>query len=150
MNRPRLLAAFFALAFGISWLIRAPLWLPALVSSLLLTAGWALWHAPLFLYRPGDVGMSAGGVAGWLFSLATEALLLTWLYNESRGSLLVVALFHAAIDVVFTLDISTPGVVNLAGMLITLWGVIVLLVASPRNLSKRGKQIIGPIQESRE
>jgi uncharacterized protein len=72
-------------------------------------------------------------------------LLLTWLYNESRGSLLVVAFFHAAIDVVFTLDISTPRVVNVAGMLITLWGTVVLLVAGPGNLSRRSKEIIGPL-----
>lgn len=71
----------------------------ALVSSLLLTCGWALWHAPLFLYRPGYTQMNGAGIAGWFFSLVTGAVMLTWLYNGSRGSILVVALFHAAVDV---------------------------------------------------
>jgi membrane protease YdiL (CAAX protease family) len=71
----------------------------ASVSSLLLTLGWALWHTPLFAYRPGYASMDAMGVAGWFFSLLTDA---------SRGSLLVVALFHAAVDVVFTSDASSP------------------------------------------
>jgi uncharacterized protein len=113
----------------------------ALVSSLLLTLGWAVWHAPLFLYRPGYTGMDVAGIAGWLFSLVTGSVLLTWLYNGSRGSLLVVAIFHAAIDVVFTSEGSTPAVVNAAGALITIWGVIVVVAAGPRYLSKRGKVV---------
>lgn len=110
----------------------------ALFASLLLTLGWALWHLPLFFYRPGYTSMNAAGVAGWFFSLLTGAVLLTWLYNESRGSILVVALFHATVDVVFTSDTSSPSVVNAVGALITVWGIIVLVVAGPRYLSRRG------------
>ena len=113
----------------------------ALVASLLLTCGWALWHLPLFFYRPGYTSMDAAGVAGWFFSLLTGAVLLTWLYNESRGSILVVALFHATVDVAFTSDISSPFVVNIAGALITCWGIIVLIAASPRYLARRGKMV---------
>ena len=113
----------------------------ALVASLLLTLGWALWHAPLFLYRPGYTSMNAAGVAGWLFSLVTGAVLLTWLYNGSKGSLLVVALFHAAVDVAFTSALSSPLVVNIAGALITVCGVIVLVATGPGYLSRRGKMV---------
>ncbi len=113
----------------------------ALVATLLLTLGWALWHVPLFFYRPGYASMDALGVVGWLFSLLTGAVLLTWLYNESRGSILVVALFHGAVDVAFTSSVSSPFAVNVAGALITLWGVAVLLIAGPRHLSGRGKVV---------
>lgn len=111
----------------------------ALVASLLLTVGWALWHVPLFFYRPGYTSMGVAGVAGWLFSLLTGAVLLTWLYNESRGSILVVALFHATVDVAFTSGISSPSVSNAVGALITIWGITVLVFAGPRYLSRRGK-----------
>jgi uncharacterized protein len=113
----------------------------AWVASILLTLGWALWHAPLFLYRPGYTSMNAAGIAGWFFSLATGAVLLTWLYNGSQGSILVVAIFHAAVDVVFTSDISSPFVVNAAGALITMWGIGVLVAAGPGYLSRRGKVV---------
>lgn len=113
----------------------------ALVASILLTLAWALWHLPLFLYRPGYTSMDAAGAAGWFFSLLTGSVLLTWLYNESRGSILVVALFHAAVDVAFTSEISSSPVVTAAGALITVWGIVVLIVASPRWLSKHGKMI---------
>ena len=111
----------------------------AWVVSLLLTLGWALWHLPLFFYRPGYTSMDAAGVAGWFFSLLTGAVLLTWLYNESEGSILVVALFHASVDVAFTSRIASPEVVNVAGALITAWGIVVLVAAGPRRLSS-GRQ----------
>ena len=113
----------------------------ALGATLLLTVGWAVWHVPLFLYRPGYAGMGAAAIAGWFLSLLTGAVLLTWLYNESEGSLLVVALFHATVDVAFTSDISSTLVVNIAGALITGWGILVLIVAGPRFLSRRGKVV---------
>ena len=106
----------------------------ALVATLRLTVGWALWHLPLFFYRPGYTSMGAAGVVGWFFSLLTGAVLLTWLYNESRGSILVVALFHAAVDVAFTSSVSSPFVVDATGALITLWGIAVLIIAGPRYL----------------
>ncbi|MEP6834918.1 MAG: CPBP family intramembrane glutamic endopeptidase [Gemmatimonas sp.] len=110
----------------------------ALASTLILTGGWALWHVPLFLYRPGYLMMSGPGIVGWLFSLLTGAVLLTWLFNESRGSVLAVAFFHAAVDVAFTSDRSSPLVVNAAGAVITLLGIVVLLVAGPKYLSRTG------------
>lgn len=113
----------------------------ALTATLLLTLGWAVWHAPLFLYRPGYVSMGLGGSLGWLLSLLTGAVLLTWLYNESRGSLLVVAVFHASIDVAFTSDVSSDFVVSAAGVLITVWGIAVVVVAGPRFLARRGKVV---------
>jgi membrane protease YdiL (CAAX protease family) len=113
----------------------------ALIATLLLTVGWALWHVPLFFYRPGYTSMDAIGVVGWLFSLLTGSVLLTWLYNESRGSILVVAIFHATVDVAFTSSIASTSVVNITGVLITLWGIIVLIVAGPRCLAKHGKVV---------
>ena len=111
----------------------------AFIATLWLTLGWAIWHAPLFLYRPGFMNMGVAGAVGWLFSLLTGAVLLTWLYNETRGSLLVVALFHAGVDVAFTSAASSPVAVNTAGALITLWGIAVLLTVGPRQLASQTK-----------
>ncbi len=85
--------------------------------------------------------MSAAAIVGWLFSLVTGAVLLTWLYNSSRGSILVVALFHATVDVAFTSTVSTPPVVNIAGALVSICGVLVVFVAKPRVLSTRGSVV---------
>jgi membrane protease YdiL (CAAX protease family) len=65
----------------------------ALPSSLLLTLFWALWHWPLFFYRPGYVTMDLGGIVGWLLSLLTGSVLLTWFFNSSRASILTLRHF---------------------------------------------------------
>jgi membrane protease YdiL (CAAX protease family) len=113
----------------------------AFTATILLTFGWAIWHIPLFFYRPGYMGMGVAEITGWAFSLLTGAVLLTWLYNESRGSILVVALFHASVDIVFTSDMTSQFVVNSIGALVTLWGIIVLITAGPRYLSRQGKMV---------
>jgi membrane protease YdiL (CAAX protease family) len=111
----------------------------ALKATLVLTLFWALWHWPLFLYRPGYASMGPGGAAGWLLSLLTGSVLLTWLYNSSRGSVMVCAIFHATIDIAFTSDYLDKNIVGLMGMCITLWGIAVILIYKPRNLSRSFK-----------
>lgn len=49
----------------------------ALWASLIVTLFWALWHWPLFPYRPGYTDIDIGGSFGWMFSLATGSVLLT-------------------------------------------------------------------------
>ncbi len=113
----------------------------ALTASLLLSVFWAIWHWPLFLYRPGYVNMDVAGIFGWLFSLATGSVLLTWLFNSSRGSILACAIFHATVDIAFTSDFSNADIVQYTGVLITIWGIATVFWFKPRDLSNesRGK-----------
>jgi len=97
-------------------------------ATLLLTAFWALWHLPLFLYRPGYATMDVAGVIGWVFSLLTGSILLTWLFNGSKGSILICATFHSTIDVTFTADSTNKNIVNYMGFLITIWGVATIFI----------------------
>lgn len=97
----------------------------ALTSSLLLTTFWALWHTPLFLYRPGYLHMDAAGIIGWLVSLLTGSVLLTWLFNASRGSILVCAVFHATVDVAFTYPGLQATTISIIGALITTLGLFI-------------------------
>ena len=93
-----------------------------LVSSLFVWFPWALWHAPLDF--TGSVGRT------WLNYLQLRlvffipiTILLTWLYNRSRGSILVVALFHAGFNTFpFVLPYSPPFMV-----LIFVWAALVLI-----------------------
>lgn len=107
----------------------------ALFSSAILTLFWAFWHIPLFLFRPGYEGMGIIGISGWLLSLLTGSILLTWLFNSSRGSILVCAIFHAFADVAFTSYISNDRIVDVTGLLITLYAIAVVILFKPTNLS---------------
>ncbi|MDX1910664.1 MAG: type II CAAX endopeptidase family protein [Saprospiraceae bacterium] len=113
----------------------------ALPASLILAGFWALWHLPLFFYRPGYVDMNMAGITGWILSLATGSVLLSWLLNSSGGSLLVCAIFHATVDIAFTSRFSAPDMVAYTGMLITIWGVFTIIRFKPRNLSS-GNRVI--------
>lgn len=112
----------------------------ALTASLTLTAFWALWHLPLFFYRPGYTAMGIAEIVGWIFSLLTGSILLTWLYNSSNASILVCAVFHSTIDMVFTADIADKSVINYMGFLITVWGILTILIFKPGNLATNGRE----------
>jgi membrane protease YdiL (CAAX protease family) len=119
----------------------------ALVASLILTVLWAVWHWPLFLYRPGYMNMDAPAIFGWVSSLLTGSVLLTWLFNSSKGSILVCAVFHATIDIVFTARYENSNVVNYLGVIITVVGILIAVVYRPANLSKNEKVIyVGDIE----
>ena len=63
----------------------------ALVSSLIVGVIWGLWHIPKFL-APGNTSPF-----GWfMIKVIADAVLYTWLYNNTKGSLLLATLFHAA------------------------------------------------------
>ena len=114
----------------------------ALASSIILTIFWAIWHWPLFFYRPGYTSMELAGMFGWVFSLLTGSILLTWLFNASKASILICAVFHSTIDIAFTADVADTNVMNYMGFLITVWGILTVMIFKPKNLSAIERQKI--------
>lgn len=74
-----------------------------LLGTLILGFLWGFWHLPLRLFQPGDM---EGTGTGWLaFALpfllyvcetAASSILFTWVFNHSRGSILLALLLHAS------------------------------------------------------
>jgi uncharacterized protein len=65
-----------------------------LVGSLVLGSAVGLWHLPNLLTQPGGIH----GVALQIVYTTVVALCFTWAYNRNRGSALIVALLHAALN----------------------------------------------------
>ena len=86
--------------------------------------------------------MGFAGIMGWVFSLLTGSILLTWLYNSSKASILICAVFHSTIDIAFTADITGINVINYMGFLITVWGILTILIFKPRNLAANDRERI--------
>lgn len=110
-------------------------------ATVILSLFWAIWHLPLFGFVDGFTRMGLGGAVGWYLSLLLGAVLFTWLTNSTRGSILIAAVFHGTANIVF----NSPSLGDLAtviGVLMTLWGIIVLLVYHPATLSRVGKYVI--------
>ena len=95
----------------------------ALLASVLLGLVWSLWHLPLFWHA----GNFHSQLPISLFLLQSTALsiLITWLYNASGSSLLLVHLFHTASNL--TLGVLPILPQNTGGDLRPLWAAVGLL-----------------------
>jgi membrane protease YdiL (CAAX protease family) len=72
-----------------------------LVASLVLGVLWALWHLPEFLVPSWAASSGGGGVSGVvLFTITaiTFTVVITWIFNNTRASLLLAVLVHSSID----------------------------------------------------
>jgi membrane protease YdiL (CAAX protease family) len=110
----------------------------ALTSSIVLGVIWTLFHLPLFFTATGSSQAEMSFVS-FLISTISMTVLYTWMYNNTRGSVLMAYLFHAAANTwtqVFSID-HTNHLVNwiLTGLLV-LAAAIVVLATGKENLSK--------------
>jgi membrane protease YdiL (CAAX protease family) len=67
----------------------------AVSASLILGIVWATWHLPLIFTD--DAPMANNSIALLFVLLPAEAVVYTWLYKRTHGSILAAALFHALI-----------------------------------------------------
>lgn len=100
------LAALFVEEFG--WrgfaLPRLQLRQGPLIGTLILGPIWALWHLPAWAFFPSATGAGTSflsfSFAGTFLTFACEtvasAILITWLFNHARGSVLLAILIHAS------------------------------------------------------
>lgn len=65
----------------------------ALAASVIIGAAWAAWHLPLVLM---GISFGEGPPALYILWIAAAAIVLTWLYNSTGGSVLLCMLFHAS------------------------------------------------------
>lgn len=104
----------------------------AFAASIFVGFLWGIWHIPLYfvpqtgqyqtLQAGTDAGFAIGGFVVWTIGLS---VLLTWLFNETRGSLIVVMLFHASVN----LGAFVPAAVHSAGGASLVYVLVTWLVA---------------------
>jgi membrane protease YdiL (CAAX protease family) len=81
-----------------------------LIASIIVGILWGLWHLPLFWIR--DSIQADIPIAWFMVSIVAESILYTWVYRHTQGSVLLVGLFHAAINTwakIFLLPLLTNG-----------------------------------------
>jgi CAAX protease family protein len=106
----------------------------ALRATLLLSVGWGLWHVPYFFYRYHMHGI--GEYTGFYLGLIAGALWLTFLYNSTGGSTLIVIVWHTVWNAVaLAAAVISPALVAVTSALIMVSGVVALLVGGARRLS---------------
>jgi membrane protease YdiL (CAAX protease family) len=115
----------------------------ALTAALILGFFWAAWHIPLFSFVMGFDTMGLVGVPGWFISILVGSVLLAWLYNSTGGSVLIVAIFHGTLDITISSP-AGPQLANVMGALVTIWGLVVLYRAGPKELCRRCRKQEAP------
>jgi len=110
--------------------------LSALSASLVIALVWAVWHLPVFY---------GSGIEGWalLFRLVSTfggAVMFTWLFNNTGGSVLAVTLLHAGYNLWGRL-LGPPPTVTPAATVFTavtvLLAVVLLLIFGGATLTGR-------------
>jgi membrane protease YdiL (CAAX protease family) len=115
----------------------------ALTATLILTVFWAIWHVPAFFYRPQYLSFGVVGTIAFFLLLIPGAIFLTWLYNSTRGSILMVVLWHGAYNTATTSPIAQGNIAAVMSILIMVWALLIVIMAGPACLSRVGKQTIG-------
>jgi membrane protease YdiL (CAAX protease family) len=128
----------------------------ALISSLILGVVWALWHLPLF-FNP-DTSYSNTPFWVWMVFLLPYAIVLTWVYNGTGGSLLMCLVLHAVVNASGSLWMAIPAygaadnlgvavqvhvyLIQAAVMFIA--AAAIVIARGPLNLSREPRQIAEP------
>jgi CAAX protease family protein len=101
---------------------------PVATAASVLSLVWAAWHVPLFGITPSYRAMPVIGFVGFYVSIWVASWIFAWLRRYGRGSLLVVAVFHAWFDIVSTSPVGITALPMAMGIGITLVGLLILRV----------------------
>lgn len=95
------------------------------VSALIVALFWMLWHLPAFLFNETYMNMGPG-IIGWAISLSFGSLLLAWLCQRSRFSVLPVLLWHGGFDLITAGDTSAQTVAMVCSVLVIVQGAFLI------------------------
>lgn len=114
---------------------------PALWSSAVVGSVWVIWHLPLLITDPSGQRPPLPFTI-WILA---QAILLTWLFNTSSGSVLIAVVFHTAANTAGRLLLEP--LVGEAGFLGAWWGMASLyLTAALVVISRTGGRLGIPAQ----
>ncbi|MEM1545864.1 MAG: type II CAAX endopeptidase family protein [Candidatus Methanomethylicia archaeon] len=98
----------------------------ALISSLVVGVFWALWHWPHFTVKDSVMVVNYHSFLWFAIFTLFYSISYTWLYNSTRGSLLITSLYHASTN---TVNIILFVEANIAGSIFPFYFLIVIILA---------------------
>ena len=128
----------------------------ALVASLIVGLLWWAWHLPEALAGPAT-GLSLQQIVSLelrdLILNVAASIVMTWIYNRTGRSVLLVALFHVSIGLLgeFLAIPNTPNVsvANiLLNVLLCIAAAIVVLVTKPDSPASKKSETIAPLTDN--
>jgi len=121
----------------------------ALVSGLIVGVAWATWHIPMFFIEGTsqyEQGMQSGllpVILGYSAFVIANSVQFTWLFNNTKGSVLLAAVFHGASNawaVYLGIGKSPFGGILTLMALSVLITVVIVVMAGAKDLSHTYKR----------
>lgn len=110
----------------------------AFIATLIVGTLWAFWHLPT-VFLVGNPMAEYPFL--WLIIIVTNAFIYTWIYNSTKGSILLVALFHGSLNV---WGLFIPGVSPIVDALLNcVVAIILIAVFGKVNLSRQSRVYAG-------
>jgi membrane protease YdiL (CAAX protease family) len=124
----------------------------ALISSIIVGIVWGLWHLPLFMlegmpptYEFGQTYGVLPSLLGYtVFVVMPYSILFTWMYNNTKGSLLLAFVFHAsqAWMGLFMDPDNLFGPFTGFTAIVFVTAIVVVLTSGAKNLSRTNERIM--------
>ena len=121
----------------------------ALVSGLIVGVAWATWHVPLFFiegtnqYEQQLEGGLLPVILGYAVFVIVQSVQFTWLFNNTKGSVLLASVFHGASNAwagyLGMGDIPFGGILTLVALSVLITAVIAAM-AGADDLSRTFKR----------
>jgi membrane protease YdiL (CAAX protease family) len=82
----------------------------ALTSSLLIGCWWGIWHVPGWIMS--NEVPSLGYMGSFMLTVIAQSVFITWLVNNTGGSVLMATLYHYAVNISSGLVVSVLGLIT--------------------------------------
>jgi membrane protease YdiL (CAAX protease family) len=114
-----------------------------LVATLILAGLWATWHIPYFFVLASYQSLGLAQLVPFVLGLGLGAVVLTWIYNRSGGSILLPVVWHG----IYNLVGGTAAATGIIGAVVTTMvmihgGILVYLELKARREGR--PSILGP------
>jgi membrane protease YdiL (CAAX protease family) len=106
----------------------------ALTATAILAGLWALWHLPQYFYL-----FDPSIAVGWAIGLFAGAIVFTWLFNSTGGSILIVAVWHGCFNYITASTAGNGVLAAVVSTIVMVWAVVVVFLYKPGNLSPRAR-----------
>lgn len=114
-----------------------------LASSLIIAVLWFGWHLPQFFVIASYRNSTPVQYVGFFLGLTCGAVILTWLYNRSGGSILLVAIWHGLYNFVSGTQAATGMLAAVVTTLIMIQAVVLIVLELQARRHGR-PSILGP------
>ena len=115
------------------------------MAAMLIVPMWAFWHTPFFGTLSTYRGFGPMQYVGFVFGLGCGSVILTWLYNRSDQSILIVAIWHATYNLVGGATDATQGTIAAVVTTAVIIQALTLIALELRARHHGLPSVIGPV-----